>query len=123
MGSVISPDYFLQIENSTVSFILGFQKRCILPISNLRNFETEIVTFVPPGNVFSRSTELACAENGIRRINCNTQSKENSTLRIIGNERVIAFHDREVVLEGVNWLEKKIATLPEQTMFSFVKDL
>jgi len=44
-------------------------------------------------------------------------------VRIIGNESVVDFHDREIVLEGTKWLKRKLESLPEHTEFVFVKEL
>ena len=86
-------------------------------------FKTNIVTFVPPGNVFSDSTLRACIENGIRIINCNTRKRTLSQLKIVNNENVMAFHDREIVFEGVAWLRMKLDEMPGETEYTFIKDL
>ena len=43
-------------------------------------------------------------------------------LRIIGNQGVLPFHDRDLVLNGVVWLEQLLRQHPNTT-FCFVKDL
>ena len=86
-------------------------------------FETKIVTFVPPGNVYTDATLRACVKNGIRIINCNTGTKNMKGVKILGNERTIDFHDREIVLKGVQWLEGKLNNMPKRTEYIFVKDL
>jgi hypothetical protein len=86
-------------------------------------FETEITTLIPPGNVFCQHTVDAAEANGIDRINCMAENSQSSQVRIIGNESVIDFHDREIVLEGVEWLKRKLESLPEGTEFVFVKEL
>jgi peptidoglycan/xylan/chitin deacetylase (PgdA/CDA1 family) len=86
-------------------------------------FETRITTLIPPGNVFSQDTIDAAQQNGIKRINCLNVGPSNGEINIIGNESVIDFHDREIVLEGVEWLKRKLESLPEDTEFVFVKEL
>ena len=86
-------------------------------------FETEITTLIPPGNVFCQHTIDAAEANGIKRINCLAGNSHNSHVRIIGNESVVDFHDREIVLEGTKWLKRKLESLPEHTEFVFVKNL
>jgi hypothetical protein len=97
--------------------------RCL---SILREAFGDVVhSFVPPGNVYSAATLRACVEAGIRVVNCNNPkiSVEGLGLRVLGNERVLAFHDREMVLFGVNWLEKALAAYPSDTNFCFVSEL
>jgi peptidoglycan/xylan/chitin deacetylase (PgdA/CDA1 family) len=86
-------------------------------------FQCSVFTFVPPGNVYSRATLRACVENGIRVVNCNTEQGDFEGLRIVGNDRVIDFHDRELVLEGLEWLEQRLANMPDDTEYTFVRDL
>ena len=86
-------------------------------------FQTEVTTFVPPGNVFAPQTIEAAKGLGIQLVNSQTQNQMGAEIRIVGNDHVIDFHDRELVLFGVNWLEKKIALVPEKEEFCFVKDL
>jgi len=73
-------------------------------------FQCPINTLIPPGNVFSQSTIDAAREVGFSFINCATESRNVPGLRIIGNTNVAAFHDREVVLFGIQWFEKLLAS-------------
>ena len=61
-------------------------------------FETEITTLIPPGNVFTQDTIDAAKKNGIKKINCLNDQSSSGEISIIGNESVIPFHDREIVL-------------------------
>lgn len=75
-------------------------------------FKTDIVTFIPPGGVWTQITERYAAEVGIRFISakeeyCTTGKKSNGIL-YIGNENMIDFHDREIALFGVDWLKNKM---------------
>ena len=86
-------------------------------------FETRITTLIPPGNVFSQDTIDAAQQNGIKRINCLNVGPSNGEINIIGNESVIDFHDREIVLEGTGWLQRKLESLPKDIEFILVKEL
>jgi len=87
-------------------------------------FGEGITSFVPPGNVFSQTTLEACVSSGIRLINCNNADKMvDSRLRIVGNDRVLAFHDREIVLFGVDWLRRTLDKISAGTEFIFTRDL
>lgn len=89
------------------------------------SFGCEIRTFVPPGNVYSAATLRACAKWGITTVNCHNPklSGDGFGLRVIGNENVLPFHDREIVLDGVAWLEGALLRYPEGTKFCFVSEL
>lgn len=65
----------------------------------------DVVTFVPPGNVYTDTTLEIAKKYGVRYVSCQTTPSEKHGLQVIGNEDVVPFHDRELVLEGVEWLE------------------
>jgi peptidoglycan/xylan/chitin deacetylase (PgdA/CDA1 family) len=89
----------------------------------LKNFfDCPITTFVPPGNVYTEETIKIASKVGITLINCNTQSSNKKAIKIIGNEKVIDFHDREIKLYGLDWLNKKVNELPNKE-FCFVRNL
>ncbi len=85
-------------------------------------FETKVTTLVPPGNVYSEATIEAASQFGINLINCHTTSCTKNGMRILGEENVFAFHDRELVLNGIDWLKDKLAKQTEIT-YCFVRDL
>lgn len=85
-------------------------------------FGVEVVTFVPPGNVFTENTLEIAARNGLHVVSCDTPPHPHQQLRIIGNQDVLAFHDREIVLEGLGWLEPRLDAYSDH-QFSFVRDL
>lgn len=85
-------------------------------------FQTQVVTFIPPGNVFADATLEAAQKYGLRYVSCKTAPGIYQQLRIIGNQRVLPFHDRDLVLNGVIWLEQLLRQYPNTT-FCFVKDL
>lgn len=68
-------------------------------------FQTKIETLIPPGNVFADSTLEAAEKHGIKFVNCNVSDSSHGNLKIISNENVIAFHDKELVEFGTSWLE------------------
>ncbi|MCK9602783.1 MAG: polysaccharide deacetylase family protein [Candidatus Omnitrophica bacterium] len=88
-------------------------------------FGCQILTFIPPGNVWNSNTEKFAFEYGIRylsgRESLCPSGKISNGLLYIGEANVIAFHDREIILNGLHWLEnlikinadKKIVTIKE----------
>ena len=69
-------------------------------------FGTDIVTFVPPGNVYTEATLEIAERHGLRFLSCQTEPNSSESLLVLGNENTIPFHDRELVLHGIIWLEK-----------------
>ncbi len=66
-------------------------------------------TLIPPGNVFSVDTLEAASSFGIDLINSYINLPvENDNVKIVNDSNIDAFHDREVELYGVEWLEHKI---------------
>ncbi len=63
---------------------------------------------VPPGNVYSLDTLDAAIENGIKVVNCNTSDYEYKGLLVKSNKGVIAFHDKDIVEDGTEFLEQII---------------
>lgn len=86
-------------------------------------FQDTVTTLVPPGNVFCDATLRAASRVGIERVNCNTPGRAYPGLEIIGNDRVFAFHDRELVLFGARWLEEKLIAMPVDARFVFAREL
>ncbi|MFN0247161.1 MAG: polysaccharide deacetylase family protein [Kofleriaceae bacterium] len=86
-------------------------------------FKTPITTLVPPGNVYSAQTLDACVQLGIRTVNCERPKiYGGASPRVIGDDNVLPFHDRELVLFGTRWLEDKLRALPRAPSL-FVRDL
>lgn len=73
-----------------------------------------VETFVPPGNVLSRKTLSAAAEVGLRYLSCLGALRwaPADGLTLIDDARVLAFHDRDVVLGGLQWLEPLLLGAP-----------
>lgn len=85
-------------------------------------FKKKIKVLIPPGNVFCDFTIDAAKKNGIKYINCQTVSQVNNGVNIISNDHVFAFHDKEIVENGLDWFEKKLEQYSDYS-FVFVKDL
>ena len=87
-------------------------------------FATEIVTLIPPGNVYCKATVEAAKKCNIQIINCQMlKNTQYPGIRCLSNDNVIAFHDRELVLNGIDWLKIKLSELPDSTSYCFIKEL
>jgi len=85
-------------------------------------FQTNVVTFVPPGNVFTENTLKIAQRYGLRYVSCNVGPYQLGGMVILGNEGVIAFHDRDIVLKGVEWFKRLLDQHAGET-FCFLRDL
>lgn len=74
-------------------------------------FGVPIETLVPPGNVFSAKTIAAAASEGIRYISCLGAGRWGFTdgITFVDDSDVVAFHDRAIVLEGLDFLRELLA--------------
>jgi len=82
------------------------------------------VGLIPPGNVYSNSTIRAAEENGIKYINSSSSMEMDSHINYIDESMVDAFHDREIALEGIDWLKLKINYYSNQnTHFVTLKEI
>jgi peptidoglycan/xylan/chitin deacetylase (PgdA/CDA1 family) len=72
-------------------------------------FEVPIVTFVPPGNVFTDETLRIARRYGLKYVSCDKTSERKMGMSIIGEDHVLPFHDRDLVLCGISWLEKRVS--------------
>ncbi|MBN1788095.1 MAG: polysaccharide deacetylase family protein [Sedimentisphaerales bacterium] len=87
-------------------------------------FQVKVTTLVPPGNVFCDATVKAAEKFGINLINCYTETKTIGSVRIVGEENVFAFHDRELIIDGIGWLEGRLAYFEKKNIeYCFVKEL
>jgi hypothetical protein len=80
-----------------------------------------VVTFVPPGNLFTRVTLEAAAAAGLRYVSCLEAARCGSVdgLTFVGDEDVVAIHDRDLVRGGIRFLSlllRERAGLPFQTV-------
>ena len=75
-------------------------------------FGQKVITFIPPGNVWNQKTERHASRYGIKYLSSTADLAPNGEIsngvKYISGENVFAFHDREVVLYGTNWLKKSI---------------
>jgi hypothetical protein len=86
-------------------------------------FRTTITTLIPPGNVYAAHTLEACRVLGLTTVNCERPKITlGGTPRVIGDDHVIPFHDREIVVFGTRWLEAKLRALPRPPQ-KFIRDL
>lgn len=85
-------------------------------------FGVEVITFVPPGNVFTEETLNCAVQHGLKVVSCKTDPRPHPDLHIVGNHNVIPFHDREIVLYGVQWLSHLLNQYAGAD-FRFVRDL
>ena len=85
-------------------------------------FHTEVVTFVPPGSVFTEATLEIAWRYGMRYVSCNTPRRLHGQMAIVGDEQVLPFHDREIVLNGVDWLQQRLEANRDKQL-CFVREL
>lgn len=84
--------------------------------------KSDVLTLVPPGNLFQETTLEAAAALGFRYVWCATVPRQAHGLTVLGNEHSLAFHDRELVLEGLGWLQAHLEA-NQQKRFLFAEDL
>jgi hypothetical protein len=85
-------------------------------------FKVDVVTLIPPGNVYCNFTIEAAKKYGIKYINCQTPSQIIDKVSILSNDNVYAFHDKEIVQEGLNWFEGVLKKY-QSYQHVFVKEL
>ena len=83
----------------------------------------QVSTFIPPGNVYSIDTIDAADEFGIMRINSSKIIPSQTKVNIINEDSVYPFHDREIELYGIAWLESRIKELKQNQEFTLIRDL
>ncbi len=71
-------------------------------------FGMRIETLVPPGNVVSMKTVAVAARAGIRYISCADAARWGNAegITFVEEARVVAFHDRDLVLHGLDFLRR-----------------
>lgn len=90
-----------------------------------QTFRCEVVTFIPPGGVWTEDTERAAVGCGIRFL-CAHEAvaptgHSRNGIRYVGTAPMADFHDREVSLFGIAWLERLLRSHMDKT-FTFVRD-
>ncbi len=74
----------------------------------------EPYSFVPPGNVYSPKTLKSLSKTRISIINASKKLDcDFNQIRFVNNDNVFPFHDRDLSIFGIEWLEKKIKQLIE----------
>lgn len=65
-------------------------------------FDVPVLTFIPPGNVFSEKTLAAAGELGIRYVSCHDAPRWSRVegITLVDGAQVVAMHDRDLVLRG-----------------------
>jgi peptidoglycan/xylan/chitin deacetylase (PgdA/CDA1 family) len=83
-----------------------------------------VVTFVPPGNVFTLETLKAAAAAGLRFVSCLHPQRWGAVdgLTFVGHDDVVSFHDRDLVLRGLSFLHELLETSRARP-FVTVRDL
>jgi hypothetical protein len=81
--------------------------------------------FVPPGNMYTKATIEAAEYLGFEFFNCAGAMPHHQDLkmRVLGNENVIDFHDKEVSELGLGWFKEKIIVESQHSQLVFVSDL
>lgn len=92
-------------------------------------FATEVVTFVPPGNVWTEETEQAAVAAGLRYLTAADHTLPDELKRhgltFVSERTTTLFHDRELVLHGTGWLGQLLGqgNGPYQTVRQFAATL
>lgn len=86
-----------------------------------------VVSFVPPGNVYSKKTLNSIKKTNIIIINSTQKIDANyGSLKYIDEQNIFSFHDKELANYGSSWLKNAIANIiekNEQINFLRLKDL
>ena len=80
-------------------------------------------TLIPPGNVYSVDTLEAAEKNGITRINSYIDHGVDSGVQILSIDNIDAFHDRELVLNGLDWFKNKLESNGNDASYCLIKEL
>jgi peptidoglycan/xylan/chitin deacetylase (PgdA/CDA1 family) len=83
---------------------------------------SKVVTFVPPGNQFVPATLKLAEEAGLRFVSCNSDQLNLGNIIVLGNRATKAFHDRDIVLHGIEWFEELLLSY-RNYQFCFVREL
>jgi peptidoglycan/xylan/chitin deacetylase (PgdA/CDA1 family) len=76
----------------------------------------DVVTFVPPGNVCSDVTLALARKHGLRYLSCAVSRPPSPELILANPSAVVAFHDRDLVLNGPEWLARLVRSLGDSTL-------
>lgn len=79
-------------------------------------------TLIPPGNVYSADTLRASEKNGIKIINSYMNFNIKSNVKIVNDDSIDPFHDKELVEDGLDFLTKKIKSYRGEAEFNLIKN-
>lgn len=81
-------------------------------------FDAPVLTFVPPGNAFSPATLEAARAVGLRYLSCHDPRRHGArtALTAVDDGRVLALHDRDLVVGGLGALGAVLARGPLVTV-------
>ena len=71
----------------------------------------------------SVDTLEAAEKNGIMRINSYIDHGVDGGVQILNIDNVDAFHDRELILNGLDWFKNKLESNENCTSYSLIKEL
>jgi len=88
-------------------------------------FGMSVVTFVPPGNVFTRLTLEYAASTGLRYLSCLGADRlgPEAGLTPVPEADVVAIHDRDIVVRGIQWFEDLMRDKPVTTVHAVAQRL
>ena len=82
----------------------------------------KITSLIPPGNVYSFKTLKAAVKLGFKNINCSKMIKHNLNIKLLDNKNIFPFHDRDIVVNGINWFEDVLKKY-QNYEHKFIKEL
>ena len=85
-------------------------------------FRAPVMTFVPPGNVFTDATLEIASRYNLWYVCCNTSQQILQDQVVLGEDQVFPFHDRDIVMHGTQWLQRRLEEHSRDS-FCFVRDL
>ncbi len=89
-------------------------------------FGCEVVTFIPPGNVWTADTERFACESGLRYLSStealSPTGRKNNGLTYVGDPNVFLFHDWNIIRGGVPWFKALLNSYADRDIV-FIKDL
>ena len=71
--------------------------------------------------MYTEDTLEIAERYGLRYVSCDTLPGSFGGLTVFGNENVVAFHDRDLVLNGSEWLRTLMARDPQTRFCSVAK--
>lgn len=78
----------------------------------LQDYFGKVVTFVPPGNVWTKDTEKAAFANGLKYLCTKSDlvktGEKSNGLTYIGDSEALVIHDRDIVKKGISWLKGQL---------------